>query len=177
MDKRLIHLRGPVDRRQRFCRCLASSRDELNAWAEGLGPEFARIKAKVAKPSTPVGVSLLDDKLYDNLTVAENLDLLMRLSGETSVSTGELLEAFGLKESAKRFFGKLDKNLQVRAQLAASLVSGPELVIWEEPDLEDSEFMIRLFDWLEEHEIDVIFCSLDPPEGAASSTIHIVGGR
>jgi ABC-type multidrug transport system ATPase subunit len=156
---------------------LASEGNELEMWAAELDAAFARLKKKIASSTVPVGVSLLDDKLYDNLTVKENLNLLAGVSGATTAATGQLLEVFGLTEIGNRHFGTLDEALRQRAQLAASLVSDPELVIWEEPDLEDSEFIARLFDWLEENEIDVIFCALDPPEGAASRTIHIVGGR
>ena len=175
MNERLIHVQGAEERRRQFCRRLASARSRLNAWAGTLAPDFERLKSKIARSSIPLGISLLDDKLYDNLTVGENLHLMSRLSGTSSASIAGLSEVFELSEHIKRFFGKLDAPLQHRVQLAASLVSNPELVIWEEPDLGDSEFLARLFDWLEENEIDAVFSAPEPPDGVACRTINAEG--
>lgn len=175
MNERLIHVQGAEERRRQFCRRLASGRSKLQAWARTLAPEFERLKSKIARSSIPLGIGLLDDKLYNNLTVEENLHLMSRLSGTSSATIAGLTEVFGLAGHNKRFFGKLDELLQHRAQLAASLVSNPELVIWEEPDLGDSEFLIRLFDWLEENEIDVVFSAPEPPDGVACRTIDAEG--
>jgi daunorubicin/doxorubicin transport system ATP-binding protein len=73
----------------------------------------------------------------DDLTGRENLVLLARLLGHTRAGAktraGELLDAFGLAEGADRLVKTYSGGMRRRLDIAASLVTTPELLFLDEP--------------------------------------------
>ncbi len=175
MKERMIQLRGQEGQRREIVRSIADSREHLVDWLESRGPDFAQLREKARSSSVSVGVGLLDDKLYENLTVMENLNLFARLSDVCPSSADAVSEMFGMAKYREDLFGKLSENLRHRLQLAVSMLPSPEIVIWEEPDFGDSEFVNRLFDWLEENEIHLIFSAEESLDGAACRVVDIEG--
>ena len=75
--------------------------------------------------------------LYPKMRVAEQLVYLGRLHGMTSrdarASTSDLLERLGLGERVNDTVESLSLGNQQRAQIAAALVHGPEVLVLDEP--------------------------------------------
>lgn len=108
-----------------------------------LRPDAGRVRVGGGDPRAERGVrariGLVPQEiaLYPRLTVAENLDVFARLAG---LSRGARREAVAsvigrcaLGESAGRVVGTLSGGTQRRANIAASLLAGPDLILLDEP--------------------------------------------
>ncbi len=75
--------------------------------------------------------------LYPKMAVAEQLEYFARLHGMNAAaatrSAGELLDGMGLADRSKDALEKLSLGNQQRVQLAAALVSNPDVLILDEP--------------------------------------------
>ena len=71
--------------------------------------------------------------LYDNLTLAENLDLCARLYDLDRAEVHTALARLGLRELARRPAGSLSVGLRRRAAVARALVHDPEVLLLDEP--------------------------------------------
>ncbi len=75
--------------------------------------------------------------LYPKMPIAGQLEYFARLHGMNPTaarqSSGELLENMGLADRAKDALEKLSLGNQQRVQLAAALVSNPDVLILDEP--------------------------------------------
>jgi ABC-2 type transport system ATP-binding protein len=102
--------------------------------AKVLGLDVAREPAKVrAKVSLTGQFASVDE----DLTGYENLILVGRLLGlswrDARGRAGELLDAFGLSEAAKRLVRTYSGGMRRRLDIAASLVVTPEVLFLDEP--------------------------------------------
>jgi ABC-2 type transport system ATP-binding protein len=77
------------------------------------------------------------DGLYEDLTAAEFVTAMARLSGiaqpEAHERAREVLEQLGLAAAADRRMGEYSKGMRQRAKLAQAMVHDPELLLLDEP--------------------------------------------
>ncbi len=77
--------------------------------------------------------------LYEDLSVAENLDLYADLQGlvgaERNRQIGRLMSFTGLKPFAQRLAGKLSGGMKQKLGLACTLVHPPRLLLLDEPSV------------------------------------------
>ncbi len=76
--------------------------------------------------------------VYDDLTVAENLDFrsaVYRTAGSSGPagSAGEYLERTGLAEARNRLAGQLSGGMRRKLGVIAAMLPGPELLVLDEP--------------------------------------------
>jgi ABC-2 type transport system ATP-binding protein len=79
-----------------------------------------------------VGAALQTTALQDRITPREALDLFGAFYGGL-VPAGQLLERFGLQDSADRPFDALSGGQKQRLALALAFVNDPEVVVLDEP--------------------------------------------
>jgi ABC-2 type transport system ATP-binding protein len=79
-----------------------------------------------------VGAALQTTALQDRITPAEALDLFGAFYGGV-VPSSQLLERFGLMDSANRPFDSLSGGQKQRLALALAFVNNPEVVVLDEP--------------------------------------------
>ncbi len=82
--------------------------------------------------------------LLDELTVAENIALPLRLADVTDASTpGDLMEVLGLEHLADRFPTEVSLGEQQRAALARAAIVRPRLLLADEPISHQNESWAR----------------------------------
>ncbi len=102
------------------------------------GFRLDRIRARqVPHLRRTMGVVFQDFKLFDKMTVYENVAFAMRVIGEKRAVIRKrvpfFLNVVGLADKAKSFPGKLSGGEQQRVAFARALVNNPSLVIADEP--------------------------------------------
>jgi len=81
-----------------------------------------------------VGYAGPDVNVYDELSAVENLAFLARLRGVPADAGIDLLKKAGLKRSKQNHpVRTYSSGMRQRVRLAASLLSAPPIVLWDEP--------------------------------------------
>ncbi|MDD2871315.1 MAG: ABC transporter ATP-binding protein [Candidatus Gracilibacteria bacterium] len=92
-------------------------------------------------------------KLIDNLTLRENIDLIIELNGlERNFSTDEILEIVGLKNKSENYVFNLSGGERQRVAIARAFVGKTKLLLADEPtgslDQKNKKIIIDLIEKL-----------------------------
>jgi len=80
-----------------------------------------------------IGVSFERPNHFMKLTALENLKYFRSLYRGATEEPLELLKMFGLEEDARRYVAQFSKGMQVRLNVARSLINKPRLLFLDEP--------------------------------------------
>lgn len=96
-----------------------------------------------------IGMLMQSGNLFDHLTVASNIALQIRLSGNGN--PGSLLQRLGIGEHADAVPSQLSGGEVARAGLAVALAADPDILICDEPTAEvDADIERRILEFLDE---------------------------
>jgi len=104
-----------------------------------------------------VGALVESPSLYPHLTGRENLELARRMTGAPPGEIARVLSILRMEEAANRLVGQYSLGMRQRLGLALSLLTGPELLVLDEPT--------NGLDPAGIHEIRDLICSLPREHG------------
>ncbi|OXS56959.1 transcriptional regulator [Cohnella sp. CIP 111063] len=105
----------------------------------------ASLPQNFKKEAHKIGVSLLNDGLYERLTVKDSLSFYKNLY-QATLSINEVLHRIGLGDKLNSQIASLTFSEQKRLHLGRTIIHNPALLIWEEPEQNvdiESQIIIR----------------------------------
>ena len=123
----------------------------LCGWEQPDGGSLAWQGSRIESPSdlpwSEVAIVPQDVALLEELSIAENVELPLRLSGvlkkEAAEAAVELLDAFGLSQLSQRPPSEASLGEQQRASIARALVIRPRLLLADEPTAHQDELWVK----------------------------------
>lgn len=154
------------------------------------GQDCARLRRREARAlRRRIGLIAQDDPLLAHLGVADNLAVTLRVTGEDprgrEADLAAMLDFVGLSDSAGRTAGSLSRAERRRVALARAMMTGPELILADEPlaglDAASAKRMLGLLRTLNRQGATVIMTRDGDGAGAemrkGDRRLHLEGGR
>jgi molybdate transport system ATP-binding protein len=130
-------------------------------------------KLDLAPQQRRIGYVFQDLALFPHMTAAENIAFGIRENGNRRAEmVRDVLERFSIAHVAAHRPGEISGGERQRVALARALVTKPRLLLLDEPfsALDDPlklEIIADLKQWLEQHQIPVLFVTHDRSEAGA----------
>jgi putative ABC transport system ATP-binding protein len=135
--------------------CLAGLDEPDGGHVELLGQRLTRRPEaeRARRRAESIGILMQYGNLFANLSVADNIELAMRLAGKVDRPRRQsLLARMGLEARSKSLPAQLSGGESARAGLAVALAAAPSVLLADEPTGEvDAETEARVLDVLSEH--------------------------
>jgi putative ABC transport system ATP-binding protein len=135
--------------------CLAGLDEPDGGHVELLGQRLTRRPEaeRARRRAGSIGILMQYGNLFANLSVADNIELAMRLAGKVDRPRRQsLLARMGLEARSKSLPAQLSGGESARAGLAVALAAAPGVLLADEPTGEvDAETETRVLDVLSEH--------------------------
>ena len=126
---KIIGLLGPSGAgKSTIMRALVGVQSKVSGTMTVLGQE-----AGASVLATRVAYSTQASSVFDDLTVAQNLDFARKMIGAPASDIQRVLSEVGLADFAKSKVGNLSGGQRNRVSLAMAMVGSPELLILDEP--------------------------------------------
>jgi len=138
---------------------------------EVAGIELRGVKrSKIPSLRRKLGIIFQDFQLFDDRTVAENLDFVMKATGwkdnsKMKVRQADVLMRVGLGSVTNKFPHQLSGGEQQRVVIARALINEPVLLIADEPtgnlDPEVSKGILKLFEEINRSGTSILMATHD----------------
>lgn len=135
----------------------------------------------------PLGYAGESAQFPDHLTVTDILKFVANLQGLSGENLNQKLQfVYGhldLSDFHQRCFGELSKGMKQRVNLAQSLMTESDYIIWDEPtsglDWRFSETVLKLLQKLQSKNRTIVYSShdLDLIEKTADTVLHLDSGK
>ena len=124
---------------------------------------FGRPAAADPEQRRLIGMVSHESRLYDHLTLSENLPFAARMCGmsEPSRRVLRLLDELGLRSLADRQVRRISKGMRQRLSVARALIHEPQILLLDEPfsglDTASCDWLVGLMDEQRAHGSAVCF--------------------
>lgn len=141
-------------------------------------PESERARLR----SNEIGVLMQAGNMLDHLTVRENLELAMKIAGNTPTGVVAALSAFGVGHRANALPSELSGGELARASLTLALINDPAILLADEPtgevDADNEAMILRLFREQADQGRAIVVVTHSPAVAErADRVLHMVDGR